>query len=626
MLKHVLTFCMSVWIIGVSGVLAQADLTGAITSIRAEKFSEAKQELEEFLSVKQKNTDQIYYWLGYISYQQEAYAKAKAYFEQSVGTKSKSPYGNAGLGVIALKEDKLADANEYLDLAKIANKGKDIEAEFAIAESYLQGGTSEIQNAKIILYGTRDKAPDNPRSYILLGEYYKKQGVLELAIEELEKAISKAPDYIPAYVYLAELYFEQGKETKNSEDFNKGFSYAQQAIKKNPEYAPAYRIRGELYLLLKEYQKARDDLQKYVSLAGNDRRARIRYASFLFLAEDYEEALKELNSIDTTTNVMRRLKGIAYNKMGQNDKALESMDDYFKNVKKEEYIIWQDYEVMGNIYRDKGDLDKADEFYGKMIMKNTDRAVVYEDLAEDYNTAAKAIKSEASKTYKADKAALQASVQAAFEKYNECAKAGDVPCTEEQQAIMDKAKADAPMLQVNREKAYASAIPVFALEAHYREKALDIADPVGLQNYYKMGLAQYFAENWEGADASFKEVHKIKADYVTPYNYRLRIANMLEAKDTTTQDWFAKTVAEDIIGVWGEETVADLDKKESEILLVAYVIMANYSFNPTGGTDNYNCADAIPWVEKIYTINPDYEQIKSLVNYCESVGQGPSGR
>ncbi|MEO1448380.1 MAG: tetratricopeptide repeat protein, partial [Bacteroidota bacterium] len=303
---------MSVWILGVSGVLAQADLTNAIANIRAEKFSDAQTELQGFLGAKQKNTDQIYYWLGYIAYQQEAYDRAKTQFEQSVGAKSKSPFGNAGLAVIALKEDKLADAKEYFDNAVAFNKGKDIEADFAIAEAYLEGGSSEIQQAKVILYGTRDKAPDNPQSYILLGEYYKKQGVIELAIEELEKAISKAPDYVPAYVYLAELYYEQGKETKNAEDFNKGFGYAQQAIKKNPEYAPAYRIRGELYLLLKEYQKARDDLKKYVSLAGNDRRARIRYASFLFLAEDYEQALKELNSIDTTTNVMRRLKGIAY--------------------------------------------------------------------------------------------------------------------------------------------------------------------------------------------------------------------------------------------------------------------------------------------------------------------------
>lgn len=622
MLKHVLTFCMSVWIMGVSGVLAQADLTNAIANIRAEKFTEAQQELERFLGSKQKNTDQIYYWLGYISYQQEAFAKARTYFEQSVDTKSKSPFGNAGLGLISLKEDKLADANEYLTNAVTFNKGKDVEADFAIAEAYLQGGSSEIQQGKVILYRTRGDYPENPRSYILLGEYYTKTGVIESAIEELEKAISKSPDYIPAYVYLAELYFEQGKESKNSDDFNKGFSYAQKAIAKNPEYAPAYRIRGELYLLLKEYQKARDDLKKYVSLAGNDRRARIRYASFLFLAEDYEEALKELNAIDTTTNVMRRLKGIAYNKLGQDDKALQSMEDYFSNVKKEEYIIWQDYEVMGNIFRSKGDLDKADEYYGKMILKNTDRASIYEELAEEYEDEAKGMKRAAAKKYKEDKAAITAANQAAFEKYNECANAGDVPCTEEQQAIMDKIKVDAPKLVVNRNAAYAQATPIYLKEAHYRQKALDLADAVGLQHYYKLALAQYNSEQWEAADASFKEVNKLKDDYTTPYIYRMRIANKLEAVDTATQEWFAKVVADDVVSVWGEKAPASLDKKENEVLLTAYLILANYAFNPTGDTDNYNCPDAMPYVEKIYAIDPNYGQIKGLVEYCESVGQG----
>ena len=46
-----------------------------------------------------------------------------------------------------------------------------------------------------------------------------------------------------------------------------------------------------------KFQLARDDLQKYVSLANSDLKARIRYASFLFLTEDYEEMLGELDAI-----------------------------------------------------------------------------------------------------------------------------------------------------------------------------------------------------------------------------------------------------------------------------------------------------------------------------------------
>ncbi|WNJ16253.1 hypothetical protein [Pontibacter sp. G13] len=158
--------------------------------------------------------------------------------------------------------------------------------------------------------------------------------------------------------------------------------------------------------------------------------------------------------------------------------------------------------------------------------------------------------------------------------------------------------------------------PVYALEAHYREKALEIAESESLTLIYKLALAQYNAGMLKEADETFKRCHELKADYLAPYSYRMRIANSLEGEDEETMDWLVKVPATDIANVWGEMDAASLGAKEKEALLVAYEVLANYNFNPTGEDGNYHCDDAQPFVDKIYEISPDYARIKSLADYC----------
>jgi tetratricopeptide (TPR) repeat protein len=630
MLKRVLIFCVCALLAGPL-VYGQVDLNKVKALYDQELYEEAVKEIRSLLVDKQKNTDEMYYWLGMIQYQREDYAGARKNFEMGLSERSKSPLNKIGLGLIAFKENSLSDGKSLVQEGLDMARGKDPEVEFAAADALLEGSYDEIGDAKQILYDLRDRLPDDPRPNIKLGEYYKKQGVLELAIEELEKAIAKDPSYVAAYVYLAELYFDEGKETKQSESFNKGFTKAQEAIKLDPEYGPAYRIRGELYLLLGKYEEAKNDLQKYVSLAQADRRARIRYASFLFLSKDYEGAIAEMNSIDTTTNVMRRLKGMSFYQLDRLDEAKAAMDDYFKNVLKEEYIIYEDYQVLGDILRAKGDLVAADDAYMKMILKNDEKATIFEDLAEDYYKQARGKERDAYQMNKSRRAALK-EAQEATDVYNELAK--EAEAAEDmavKQAKTDEAKAkfaireakiaEAATLETEADMKDKEAIPFYKLEAHYRQKAVDMADPLGLPHYYKLGLSLYKSEQWEAADAAFIKVHELKADYLNPYIYRIQIAQKLEAEDKESNSWYIKAPCEDIIEVWGGKAPAELEDKEQQNLLLAYDVMANYSFNPTGEEGVYNCEEARPYIDKIQAIDPAYERIKSLSDYCASVNK-----
>ncbi|MEM7367345.1 MAG: tetratricopeptide repeat protein [Bacteroidota bacterium] len=637
MLKRALLMCVSMLLMGQMGLFAQVDLTNVKDLIAQESYAEAEKELRGYLTTKQKNTDEIYYYLGMISYYSEDYAGATQNFQAGLDAKGKSPLNKVGMGLMMMKENKVADALVFLEEAVSTNKGKNVDVDFAASLAYMEGGPDERGTAKQILYDLREKAElgDDSRPNIYLGEYYVRQGVQELALEELEKGITKAPDYVPAYVYLAELYFAKGKESKEAADFQAGFEKAQAAVSKDPDYAPAYRIRGELYLLLGKYDKARDDLQKYVSLTGDDLKARIRYASFLFLSENYDEALTEIAKIEGAgagTNVTRRLKGMSLFQLGKLGEAQAAMEDYFNQVKKEEYLIEDDYEITGHIYREQGNFDKADEYYAKLIQKNADRDDIFATLADKYNKQAKSKIAEARKISKergevrkslvTDNGSYKALTAKIKETEDQNEKA---TLTEQANALvegMTAKQAQMEELAAQSKAKRGEAKPFYTPEAHYRQKVVDFAEAPSLQNFYKLGLAQYNADMYEEADGNFKEVHKLKDDYLNPYIYRIQIAQKKEAMDTTSNSWYIKEPCGDIINVWGDKDPSSLDKNVTKNLLLSYEVFSFYSFNPSGDEGDYHCDDANQYMSKIYSIDPNYDRVKAIADYCESVGQG----
>lgn len=618
MFKRVLTLCVGVLLLSGS-MLAQVDLTQAREKIDDEKYSDAENELKGYLGQKAKNEDEVYYYLGRLSFLQEDYEQARKYFDQGLVARRNSPLNLAGLAMIQFKEGKTADAKLAITTARDINKGKDKEVEYACAEALLEGGPEDIGEAKKVLYAMKDTDPKDPRPYIFLGTYYKKQGVPELAIDDLKKAIELKPDYYPAYVGLAELKFEEGKNTKenNAAIFNEGYNYAQKAIEMRPDKAPAYRVRGELYLLKKDYVKARDDYKTYVSKTDGDIKAQIRYASFLFLTESYQECFDELLRIEksTNTNLMRRLKAMSLSKLGKQSEAKAAMDEYFANVKKEEYLIYEDYEVYADILREMKDLTKADEYYMKAILKNTDRAVVFEEISEKYMAVGKGYETAAKDAKAASTEALK-KAQAFTDAYNALAKEGKNDEAKAQYSLREEQLAVSNAKKAEQAAKTDASVGVFALEAHYRQKALEMADPVGLQNYMKLATAQFKSKDYDGAEKSYQEVLKLKPDYTQPYTYLLQIGKIREDADTASIAWTMKPVAESVIAVFGEKAPAELDKTAKQLLLTSLEIMATYNFDPEGKAKN-DCDAAKPWILKIYAVDPEYARIKQMADFCK---------
>jgi len=562
-----------------------------------------------------------YYLLGTALFESGDFESAQEQFMKGIDEKKRFPLNHVGMARVFFKQNKETEATEYLDKAMYYDKGKDINVKFAIARAYLDAG--QLKDAEVQLRQAQSEAPEDPRSYVMLGDYEYAREVSEFALEQYEKAIEIDPTYIPAYTRIGELKInEAGKiegddeaaKTKRNELINRGLEFLNTAIEKDPEFAQSYQVRGDLMMRAGRYDQGREDYEKYLELTKNDLNAELNYGKFLFLSQNYQEAIEQFNSIDTVTGVKLRLIGMSYQKMGELDKAQDYMDQYF-DMKEEQYRIADDYETYGRILLDKEELEKADEYFEKAIAMKPEKSSLYEKIAEGFDDKVDKAKleikgvedqkDEAVKTYR-ELAAKYEELKAA-EKIEE---ANDVVEQMTEKASFVKAQ-DAVIEEMEQDL-----VPIYEKEAYYRKKAIENASPVGLAHYYKAGIALYYAQKYEDADKHFVKAAELKNDYANIWLYRFQIAQTLEEQDTTTNEWLMREPAEEAISVWEGKDPSELSGSEKNVLLAANSYLAFYNFSKDESND---CDAAQPYVEKVLAISPDYSAVKSLTEYCDAI-------
>lgn len=314
---------------------AQPTLSDIEEMIDREQYDRADQLLDERLEIESEDSE-IYYWKGLVQYKMGHYQDAETAFEKGIDFNNKNPYNHAGLGGTRFQLRQRLGAIESLEKA-LKTKRRDIRVHFAVARAYLdEGSPSSLKEAEVLLLQAQKKAPDNPESYIALGDYYFVKKTLDLALIQYNQAIEKNPQFVQGYSRMGHLLIEKGR-------YEEAGAVLSKAMEIDPTYSPAYKYMGERWLKEKDIEKARANYQKYVELTDNDFFARQRYASFLFMAEDYQGVLDVLEGLDTTTILGWRLKGMAYLEMGNAEQAQACMSTYLAGMEAQGFvpIMWE---------------------------------------------------------------------------------------------------------------------------------------------------------------------------------------------------------------------------------------------------------------------------------------------
>ncbi len=359
-------------IAGLSIVSAQtvAEVKSAVENDQLEKADEM---ISKMIAVDSKNS-QYYYWQGVVKYKMENLDAARTAFEQGIKARGKDPYNHAGLGMVQFQQTQPVEALERLQKALDVGK-KDINVNFAVATAYLEEGSpASLKEAEVLLLQAQNKAPDNPESYIALGDYYFAKNTPDLALNQYNQAIEKDPQFVQGYSRVGQMLIEKAQYKEGAEMLTK-------AMEIDPDYSPAYKHMGELWLRAKDFGKARDNYKKYVELTGEDLLAKQRYASFLFLTEDYQGTIDVLKDLDIESNLKYRLLGMAHLELGDAAKAQEYMNLYFEKMEGK-YTIASDFTTLAKAQLLTQGPDAADESIQKAIEMDPEQVEIYKTMAD----------------------------------------------------------------------------------------------------------------------------------------------------------------------------------------------------------------------------------------------------
>jgi tetratricopeptide (TPR) repeat protein len=332
--------------------------------IAAERFDDAIDTLESIKKMDPKN-QYVYFELGEAVLQsfksdtfsitkKNAIAKALGYFNEGVQADSLNPLNYVGLGIISLYSGgNTQAADTYFNKAlrlipEKKKKVKDIHITtlIKIATAELYSPNPRIQKSKEYIARLKDLAPKNPDVYLAEGDIllYNAANASD-AISSYEKALSLNNNPY-TNVRIGRIYMG----ARMTSDAAKHF---EDALKVDSTFAPAYKGFGDLYYKTGKLDLAKNYYARYLRLTGNNIPAKVSYTKALFLAKDYDEALKsaqEVIKIDSSKTYLFRIAAYSalYKAKPDLEAARHNMDKLF-SLANRDMLIQQDYLNYGRI-------------------------------------------------------------------------------------------------------------------------------------------------------------------------------------------------------------------------------------------------------------------------------------
>ncbi len=369
-------------------------LKEAIKYSDREQFQKAKDILTGLVKTDTKSTDQ-YYFLGDVYFKNQQLDSARYWFMQAVRLNEASALNYAGLGKTAMEINPTEGKANFDKAASLAKKDARVYA--VIAEYYV--GLDKPNASKALEYALKgvEVDPKNAWVKLVLGDAYFASNDGTKAIEQYKAALAlEAKSPLPLW--------KMGKLYLAAKNYDVGMQSFKDGLVLDPDFAPIYREMGELYYRAKKFDKAIESYKKYLELRDKSDETDFRYASFLFLNEDYANALSILNELakkNFSNPVIYRLMAYSQYESKDYNSALQNMDIFWKKAEAKK-IITQDYEYYGKILSKKGQDSLAVEYYNRALEKDTAKKELYGEIANIWFVAKKYDKAAAAYQKKID--------------------------------------------------------------------------------------------------------------------------------------------------------------------------------------------------------------------------------
>ena len=365
-------FCLAV----VSSYAQEIEIKAAQKLLDEDKKKASIEAFQKAINTYPEAT-QLYYYLGHAQIIAGDKAGAKASFEAGVTKNPKEPLNIVGLGHLLILDKNVAQAKVKFEEALKLGK-KNFTAMNAIGEAYLSDKALQ-KDAMDILQKSKSINDKNPQTHLLIGDAHSiVLGQGGLSASSYERALDNDSKCATAEFKLGELFMSTNLPVAEE--------HYQKAVAIDPGFAQAHRELGELYYKKKDGPNAVKHYKKYLDLTDSpDKDDRFRYAFFLFLAKDYDNANKEFNELRKKPDVSSTtLKFAAQSqvKSGNLPEAEKAFKDYMNHSQTK--VDADDFNNLAELYKKQGKDSLAMNALESSISLDQNQPEVLQTLIEYY--------------------------------------------------------------------------------------------------------------------------------------------------------------------------------------------------------------------------------------------------
>jgi len=232
------------------------------------------------------------------------------------------------------------------------------EAYYARGRARFGAVTGEDQNTIDDLQMTLKLNPAASGAWHCLARVYASQNNLPKAIEAVSKSIEIKPGDQACYKTRATLYVSSSQKENAIADYTTAFEM-------NPKDVENLFSRGQVYETLKQPDKALVDYKACIDSDTKGHKVPYKLMCFKRIAEiynvkgDYKKVVAVMTdsiAMDQNDEELYRMRGLAYAKLGENDKAVA---DYSKAIDMAPEYSARSYESRSKLYEKMGKKELA---------------------------------------------------------------------------------------------------------------------------------------------------------------------------------------------------------------------------------------------------------------------------
>ncbi len=361
--------------------LSAQSLEQGIKLMEVEKYKEAKSVFENIAKTNPKDAASAYFNLGKLNIIENQIDEAKSNFQKGINTDKENAFNYVGIGHIALIQKDSVEALKQFEEALDMTDFKDVYVFIAVADAFVNSDTKNLSKAFewMSKAKTIKDQKKNPLTYYKLAQLYVKANNGSLASENYRIAINYDDKFIPAYLGLAEVYLKI--KIYNDAETNLNSAYAIDST-----YAITHKEFAEFYSTVKNYGKAAASFKTYIDLTEKTTPKLERYATLLYLAKGYKEAVDVIKEIETQKAADAQLTHIlafSYYALDDFTNGIPAFDKYFKLAPANE-LISTDYHYYGKLQSLAGNDSLAALNYQKAMAMDTSLVDLHGDVAVIY--------------------------------------------------------------------------------------------------------------------------------------------------------------------------------------------------------------------------------------------------